>query len=108
MPEGLAALRLFASGTLAGRFLRQSTGKWEWSDARAVLEVLEKARSWDGTIPEPRQPLRTSEAEQQHIAITDATEPYLSVSKNRGPQPSSLSKYRTSMNQLRTCCDSRG
>jgi hypothetical protein len=28
-----------AAGTLAGKYRRQSTGKWEWEDAKAVVAV---------------------------------------------------------------------
>ena len=30
---------IFSSGTLARRYRRQSTGKWEWDDARAVALI---------------------------------------------------------------------
>jgi hypothetical protein len=46
---------IFASGTLQGKFKRQTTGQWEWTPAKAVVAELDKARSWDGqvTLPEP-------------------------------------------------------
>src|ERR1035438_3284940 len=47
---------IFASGTLTGRFRRQSTGTWDWDTAKAVLEALDKAGSWDVEKPKPSQP----------------------------------------------------
>ena len=46
---------IFASGTLQGKFKRQTTGQWEWTPAKAVVAELEKAGSWGGQvmIPEP-------------------------------------------------------
>ena len=37
------ACPIFASGTLAGRSRRQSTGQWEWDDAKAIAEAWERA-----------------------------------------------------------------
>ena len=46
---------IFASGTLQGKFKRQTTGQWEWTPAKAVVAELEKVGSWGGQvmIPEP-------------------------------------------------------
>jgi hypothetical protein len=47
---------IFVSGTLAGKYRRQSTGKWEWEDAKTVTAPLEASGSWTGEVtpkPEP-------------------------------------------------------
>jgi hypothetical protein len=57
---------IFASGTLAGEHSRQSTGHWQWDDAKAIAGQWEGAGSWDGEttvpqpIPEPEQPQRAT------------------------------------------------
>ena len=55
------ACTIFVSGTLAGRFRRQRTGKTTWDDARACAAAFEATGSWDGKpivaerrFPQPR------------------------------------------------------
>ena len=99
---------IVASGTLAGRFRRQSTGTWEWDTAKALLAALEQAGSWDAQKPKLSQPPIAAASDPRRITILEATEAYMATCKHRGLQPSSLSKYRTSMNQLTAYSDSRG
>lgn len=56
---------IVVSGTLQNKFRRQSTGHWEWHDARAIAARLERAGNWDGTIPEPLQAQVPSKSEQR-------------------------------------------
>src|SRR5262245_31670382 len=56
---------IFVSGSLGKTFRRQNTGRWEWANAKAVAEQLEKAGNWNGapsvptTVPtEPPSPPR--------------------------------------------------
>ena len=44
---------IFASGALAGKFMRKYTGRTQWDEAKAVAGEWEKAGSWDGEIPVP-------------------------------------------------------
>jgi hypothetical protein len=79
---------IFASGTLAGRFRRQSTGTWEWDTAKALLAALEKAGSWDAQKPKPSQPPIAAASDPRRITILEATEAYMTTCKHRGLQPS--------------------
>jgi hypothetical protein len=99
---------IVASGTLAGRFRRQSTGTWDWDTAKALLAALETAGVWDAQKPKPSQPPIAAASNPRRITILEATEAYMATCKHRGLQPSSLSKYRTSINQLTAYSDSRG
>jgi hypothetical protein len=99
---------IVASGTLAGRFRRQSTGTWDWDTAKALLAALETAGVWDAQKPKPSQPPIAAASDPRRITILEATEAYMATCKHRGLQPSSLSKYRTSINQLTAYSDSRG
>ena len=44
---------IVVSGTLNRKFRRQSTGKWEWVEAREIAAGLELAGSWDREIVPP-------------------------------------------------------
>jgi site-specific recombinase XerD len=45
------ACPIFASGTLEGKFRRQTTGEWEWVPAKAVVASWEAAKSWSAKSP---------------------------------------------------------
>src|SRR5216683_7750259 len=45
---------IFASGTLQGKFRRQTTGQWEWTPAKAVVAELDKLGSWNGEVIAPQ------------------------------------------------------
>lgn len=91
---------IFASGTLAKKFRRQSTGHWEWDHAKAVSASWETAGSWDGHIPEPAPVSSATAKEPQSTTITEATEAFLAKCMNRGIRPNTYSKYKTFTNQL--------
>ena len=74
---------IFGSGTLARRFRRQSTGQWQWDDARAVTTCWEQAGSWDGTILEPPRPTEPLQRGEHRITIADATKAFLAKCQNR-------------------------
>jgi integrase len=42
---------IHASGTLAGKFKRKSSGQQDWPEARAVIEAWEARGSWEGHTP---------------------------------------------------------
>jgi len=61
---------IVVAGTLNKKFLRQSTNKWEWDDARAVAGAIETSGSW-GDEPIPilvREPLPKSDPTRFPIA----------------------------------------
>ena len=91
---------IFASGTLAKKFRRQSTGHWEWDHAKAVSASWETAGSWDGHIPEPAPVSSATAKEPQSTTITEATEAFLAKCMNRGIRPNTYSKYKTFTNQV--------
>jgi len=100
------ACPIYASGTLAGKFYRKETQQSTWDEARAIAAQWEAAGSWS---VDPL-PTFTESVENlpERVRIADATEAYLARCQTRGLTDSSLSKYRTSIKQLRAYCDSRG
>jgi integrase len=100
---------IFASGTLARRFRRQSTGAWEWSAAKAAATQWEQTGSWDGrTIPDPAAEPAPQQALPDRITIIDATEAFTAKCQNRGIALPTLRKYKTFAKQLRAFAETRG
>jgi site-specific recombinase XerD len=103
------ACLIHVSGTLGGRFSRKQTGKSDWDEARAVAAQWESAKCWDGPIGFIKEVVGTDTArDDKRISINDATSAFIASRKNRGLEASTLSKYQTSVKQLRAYCDSRG
>ena len=107
--------QIFASGTLAGKFKRQSTDKWEWDKAEEVAAAWEKTGSWpdalkpQAAIVEPEIPSPKVTAPQiGRGAVPEVLEAYLSTRKSRDIQGSTLAKYKTLTNQLKAYCDNKG
>jgi integrase len=103
-----------ASGTLAGRFRRHSTGRWEWDAAKAVLDELEKAGSWANAAPAMASatkqllPSAASDRVTPRITILEAMEAFLAKCKNRSIRPATFAKYQTFTNQLKAYAEYRG
>ena len=74
---------IFVSGTLARRFHRESTGHWEWSDAKAVLAHWEKNGSWDPRRVHIEPPSATDSNEPRSIMTVDATDAFIASCTNR-------------------------
>src|ERR1700674_934908 len=73
------ACLIFASGTLARKFRRQSTGQANWDDAKTVSRQWEAAASWTGTTTVPIQPSPASGVELPHrTTIEKAVKTYMS------------------------------
>ena len=100
------ACPIFASGTLSGRS-RQSTGRWEWNDAKAIAQAWERAGAWDGapSLPAaiPKEP-----ANPQRISIADAIRIFLTKCEGARIAPATLRKYRTFTKQLTEFANQRG
>ena len=100
------ACPIFASGTLSGRS-RQSTGRWEWNDAKAIAQAWERAGAWDGapSLPAaiPKEP-----ADPQRISIADAIRIFLTKCEGARIAPATLRKYRTFTKQLTEFANQRG
>jgi hypothetical protein len=65
---------IFVSGTLAGKFKRQNTGKTDWVEARALMAQWENIQAWDGSI---KDSLPTPEPQDTRITIVNATDAYI-------------------------------
>jgi integrase len=90
-----------ASGTLSRGFRRQSTGKWEWDDAKAVAAAWEQTGSWDGNLS-PQLPQNPSDRKSpERITVLNATDAFLAKCQNRSIQPTTLAKYKTFTNQMK-------
>jgi hypothetical protein len=98
---------IFVSGTLARRFRRQSTGKWEWDAAKVIAGQWEGRNSWNcdaicHNVTPDVAPKETC------VTIVDAIEAFLAKCRNRNIRPPTLAKYKTFANQLAAYCESRG
>ncbi|HEY8671336.1 MAG TPA: hypothetical protein VIL63_10890, partial [Terriglobales bacterium] len=60
---------IFASGSIDRNFRRQSTGQWEWADAKTIAVHWEASQSWDG---KPKALSAGPAKEQSCIAIKEA------------------------------------
>jgi integrase len=98
---------IFASGALTRTFRRQSTGKWEWADAKAVAAAWEEAGNWEGK-PVPPAPVATAPIATDRVTIADATAAFIAKCQNRGIAIATLKKYKTFVKQLMAYADSRG
>jgi integrase len=100
------ACTIFVSGTLAGRFRRQRTGKTTWDDARACASALEATGSWDGESIVAAPPPDATPVPR--ITIPDAIKVYLSNREAANLAPASLRKYGVFTRKLQAFADSRG
>jgi len=91
------------SGTLAGKFIRRTTKRTNWDEARAVSDAWER-----GDVAQiaavPQEPPSAAE----RITITDGLSAYLAGRAAREPRPATMSKYRTLTKQLREWADGKG
>jgi site-specific recombinase XerD len=96
------------SGSIAGKFKRQSTGQWEWNAAREVVAQWESAGAWaiPAVVP-PSMPVETP-AEPGVPAIKEATDAFLAKCQNRGIRRTTFAKYRTFVRQLNAYAETRG
>jgi len=101
---------IHVSGTLGGKFSRKQTGKSDWDEARAIAAEWEAGKSWESPIKDgpPKVAAPDTPHDDKRISLNDATSAFMASRKNRGLEASTLSKYQTSVKQLRAYCDSRG
>lgn len=97
------------SGTLGKTFRRQSTGKWEWDDARAIAAALETAGSWSGesgaTAIVPPEALRAHAPNR--FPIAQATKLFLDELKQSAAL-ATHKKYRLLMARFNRFSEERG
>jgi len=67
---------IFVSGTLRGKFRRETTGEWEWEPAKAVVAALERNGTWGKVEPAPLA-APASETGPKRIAIDHAVKVFL-------------------------------
>jgi integrase len=99
------ACPIHASGTIAGKFSRQSTGERDWDDAKAVAAAWQSARSWSPECSEPKPAPVPSPARTK---VREATEAFLAKCHSRAIRSSTVAKYKTLTNQLEAYCTDRG
>lgn len=91
------------SGTLAGKFIRRTTKRTNWDEARAVSDAWERGDAAQIAAVPPAPP---SNAER--ITITDGLSAYLAGRAAREPRPATMCKYRTLTKLLRQWADDKG
>jgi len=99
---------IVVAGTLNKKFLRQSTNKWEWDDARAIAGTIEAAGSWDGEVASsalPPEPLPKSTPNR--FPIAQATKSFLDEMQETAAF-ATHKKYRLLMVRLNRFSENRG
>ena len=98
-------LPIVASGT-SRKFRRQTTGKWEWADAKQTAARWETSGRWDVATAPPAE--STQPARPERETVPNATKAFLDKCNNRSIQPGALAKYKTFTNQLDAFALDRG
>ena len=97
---------IFAAGTLQGKFLRQTTGRWEWTPARAVVAEFERLGTWGKVAPIlPAAP--SIEAGPKRITIEHAVKVFLAELQET-IAPGTHKKYRLLLTKLKEFSTARG
>jgi integrase len=95
---------IFASGTLAGKFKRKSTGTTDWEKAK---DTVTSWKSWDHQMPTPLSEVVLSPASDTRVSIDRAVNAFLA---NHGESSAFTTQrmYRYLMNRFRAFSDLRG
>ncbi|HLJ51666.1 MAG TPA: site-specific integrase [Bryobacteraceae bacterium] len=101
------ACPIYASGTLSGKFRRQSTISYQWDAAKAVVAGWEVTGTW-GVPASEAQPKPEPKQASQRITIAEATEAFLAKCQNRGIRSTTYAKYKTFSKQLKSYAEDRG
>jgi hypothetical protein len=96
---------IFISGSLQREFRRHNTGKWEWTDARAIAQEFEDTGSWTG-IPEPPPP-DTEVPKPARVTIDRAVKAFKAEFEEHAAT-STQKKYRILLAKPRTFAESKG
>lgn len=97
---------IFVSGTMAGRYRRQKTGKWEWEDAKTAIAGLEAAGSWTGEVPPKPEPI--PERPSPHRKPVDQAAAAFQNEFGEHAAIATQKKYRLMLNKLKAFSDQRG
>jgi hypothetical protein len=96
---------IFVSGSLRREFRRHNTGKWEWTDARAIAQQFEDAGSWT-VIPEPPPP-DTEARKIARVTIDRAVKAFTAEFEEHAAT-NTQKKYRILLAKLRTFAETKG
>jgi integrase len=96
---------IFASGTLQGKFRRQTTGQWEWTPAKAVVAELDKLGSWNGEVIAPQALPETTVS--QRVTIERAVKTFLAELQET-IAAGTHKKYRLLLTKLKEFSEQRG
>jgi integrase len=96
---------IFASGTLQGKFRRQTTGQWEWTPAKAVVAELDKLGSWNGEVIAPQALPETTA--QQRVTVERAVKTFLAELQET-IAAGTHKKYRLLLTKLKEFSEQRG
>ena len=100
---------IHASGTIRGKFKRQSTGQWEWDATRAVTAQWESTETWcELPLMEATEPCQPIIAQAAAPTIREVTEAFPSKCETRGIRRTMLARYRTFTKQLDAYAANRG
>src|SRR5580658_2420846 len=97
---------IFVSGTLAKLYRRQSTGKWEWEDAKAAIAALDASGSWTGEVTPKPEPIPEKPAPHRK-PIAQATATFQSEFGEHAAL-ATQKKYRLMLNKLKEFSEQRG
>jgi integrase/recombinase XerD len=97
---------IFVSGTLAKKYRRQSTGKWEWEDAKTVIAPLEANGSWTGEVTPKPEPIPEKPAPHRK-PIDQAATAFQSEFAEHAAL-ATQKKYRLMLNKLKDFSEQRG
>jgi hypothetical protein len=95
---------IFASGTLQGKFRRQTTGQWEWTPAKAVVAELDKLGSWNGEVIAPQALSETTVPQRVTVERVVKTLAELQETIAAGTHK----KYRLLLTKLKEFSEQRG
>ncbi len=98
---------IVVAGTLNKKFKRQSTGRSEWSQARAIADGFESAASWDGAVSVTHVAPQPVENTRQRVEIEHACKVFLEELKESAAL-ATQKKYRLMAGRLKECAMRRG
>lgn len=97
---------IFGSGTLAKKFQRKNTARWEWDAAKEIVCQWEKAGSWTPEQPAPLPP-QPSPVPAGRVTIERATSAYAAEFQEY-LAPNTQRKYRFLIGKLKAFSEKRG
>jgi integrase len=101
------ACPIFASGTLSGRSRRQSTGRWEWDEAKTIAAEWEDTGSWDGTVTPAAPVPPPGPPSEQRITVERAIKAYTAEFEEHAAL-NTQKNYRLQLAKLTAFSESRG